>query len=99
MTYTPEILEDIELDAVHGFSMAEIAFRLGITYEKFVKDYNNKDLQVKLYFDAGRSKGKVQTDNTLYELAKSGSSTAKKAYDQKLKEAKLSDELREIFKR
>ncbi len=97
MRYNPEILDDIMTDAMHGFSLLEIAVRLGIPYEIFFADYKNETLQVKRYYDAGRSKGKIETDSVLYNLAKNGSATAKQAYDKKMIDAELSNKFLEIL--
>jgi len=97
MKYNKEILEDIMLDAKHGLSLAEIAVRICIPEKDFFADYINENTQVKLFYDSGRSQGKIETDKALYELAKNGSSTAKTAYDNKMKEAVLRNKFTEIF--
>lgn len=97
MKYSPEILEDIMLDAKHGLSLQEVALRLNITFKELYTNYCNPELEVKSYYDAGQSLGKIETDKALYELAKNGSSTAKKDYDDKLSDATLSNQFNEIF--
>ena len=94
MDYIPEILEDIMLDAKHGFSLSDIALRLGIPYSELYSDYLNSSTEVKAYFDAGISQGRVETDKALFELAKNGSTSAKAEYNKRL----LSSELETIFK-
>ena len=97
MKYNQELLDDIMTDAMHGFSLIEIANRLGISINEFLIDFNDETMQVKAYYNAGRAKGKIETDTALYALAKNGSSTAKKEYDQKMAESELSNKLLEIF--
>lgn len=94
MNYTPEILEDIMLDAKHGFSLSDIALRIGIPYSELYADYLNPETKVKEFFDAGISQGRVETDKALYDLAKNGSTSAKAEYNKRL----LSSELETIFK-
>jgi len=89
MEYSKVLLEDIMTDAKHGLSLREISIRLGISCEIFTKDYYDNTTDVKKYYDSGRSLGKIETDKTLYELAKNGSTAAKQAYDEKLKEAEF----------
>lgn len=97
MKYNQDILDDIMADAMHGFSVSDIANRLGISPTALLADYNDAETQVKLYYDSGRSKGKIETDKALYELAKSGSSAAKKEYDAKITDAALSNKILEIL--
>jgi hypothetical protein len=97
MTYTPEILEDIMLDAKHGFSLSDIALRLNIPYSELYVDYLNSDTEVKTYFDAGISQGRVETDKALYELAKNGSTSAKAEYNKKLLNSELETIITEIL--
>jgi len=97
MKYSKEILEDIMIDAKHGLSLSEIAVRLCISEKKIFDDYINENTRVKLYYDSGRSQGKIETDRALFELAKNGSSTAKTAYDNKMKEAVLRNKFTQIF--
>jgi len=97
VTYSKDNLEDIMTDAKLGFSLSEIALRLGITEQELFLDYQNDKTQVKLFYDAGRSLGKIETDRPLFNLAKNGSATAKQAYDLKLKEANLTNEIAQIF--
>jgi len=94
--YSSEVLEDIMLDAKHGFSLTDIALRIGIPYLELYSDYCNPDMKVKLYYDAGRALGMVETDKTQFELAKNGSSSAKYAYDRKMINAHLSNVFNEI---
>ena len=97
MNYTKEILNDIMLDAQNGFTLAQIADRLNISYAVLYADYCNPDLPVKMFYDSGVAKGKSITDNALFELAKNGSTSAKQMYDQKISDARLSNKFREIF--
>ena len=95
--YTKEILEDIMFDASLGRSIAEVAIRLGISYDRFFLDFNNPTNQIKRYYNAGIAEGKTKTDKQLYSLALNGSSTAKQAYDNKLMEAELKNEFEKIL--
>ena len=97
MIYTPEILEDIMLDAKHGFSLSDIALRLNIPYSELYTDYLNSETEVKLYFDSGISQGRVETDKALYELAKNGSTSAKTEYNKKLLNSELETIITEIL--
>jgi len=95
--YPIEILEDIMKDAMLGLSLMEISIRLNMPYQEFYEDYCILNTQVKAYYDAGRSKGKIETDKSLFELAKSGSTAAKDAYDDKLIQAHLQNSFLEIL--
>ena len=94
--YSQEILDDILLDAKHAFSLMEIAVRLNISFDELFADYCNPELPVKRFYDAGQAQGRIETDKTLYTLAKNGSSTAKDAYDKKLLIAHLSNVFKQI---
>lgn len=97
MIYDKKTLEDIMTDAKHGFSLSDIAIRLELDYELFIFDYRDEETEIKRYYEAGRTLGRVETDKTLYSLAVSGSALAKTNYDNKIKEAKLSDAFSDIF--
>ncbi len=97
INYTTEILEDIMIDATLGRSISEVAIRLGISYVKLLDDYNNPTTQIKRYYDAGVLEGKTKTDKQVYKLALNGSSSAKQVYDNKLLEAKLTNEFSKIL--
>jgi len=97
LTYTPDILEDIMLDAKLGLSLLDISIRLDIPYNQFYADFCNAETQIKLYYDAGRSQGRIETDKALFDLAKNGSTSAKLSYDNKLTEADLKNKFIEIL--
>ncbi len=84
------------LDGKHGLSLAEIAKRLNISEKDMFRAYNDLNTQVRTYYDGGRALGTTETDKALYDLAKNGSSTAKQAYDEKLKQANLRNEFQII---
>jgi hypothetical protein len=82
---------------MHGCSLTDIAKRLCISTDELFSDFRDESTQVKMYYDSGRAKGKIETDKALYDLAKNGSSTAKKEYDSKMIDAQLANEFLEIF--
>ncbi|MCD6566516.1 MAG: hypothetical protein J7K53_11315 [Bacteroidales bacterium] len=95
--YSKGVLDDIMLDAMYGFSLSEIASRLNINYDEFLADYNNIDMPIKQFYEYGRIKGKTETDNIFFNLAKNGSATAKQIYDNKMLDADLSNAFKKIF--
>lgn len=84
-------------DAMLGLSLLDISNRLGITFNELFDDFNDDETQVKLYYNSGRAKGQIETNRSLYELAKNGSAVAKNEYDKKLTESNLSNSILEIL--
>jgi len=96
--YTKQILEDILVDGRLGRSLHEIAIRLNIPYEEFIKDYDNPQTQIQRYYNAGIIEGKTKTDDTVFKLALNGSTIAKKTYDDKQIESILKNKFKQILR-
>ncbi len=97
MIFTDETLNEILLDGQLGLTLYDISVKLGLVYSEFMVHYNNENTLVKHHYENGIIKAKIETNNTLYNLAKGGSSAAKIALDKIHAQTELSNIFKEIL--
>lgn len=96
MKYSQEILEDILLDAKHGYSLADVAMRLNLPYDELLNDYYNPIYEVKQYYDSGRAQGNTDARKAIHGLAKNGSVAANQLYQKTMMTSELENKLKEL---
>lgn len=92
-TFSQEEIAEIEKMAGLCFTPEQIAIVLEIDPEQFRALYNDKSSEVYLHYQRGALMHESEVRNSIYQLAKGGSSTAQQQYISLLK-----DRNNQIFK-
>jgi len=79
-TFSSEEILEIEKMAGLCFTPAQIAIVLQVNPDEFRQAYNDKTSEVYLHFQRGALMHETEVRNSIFQLAKGGSSTAQQQY-------------------
>jgi hypothetical protein len=85
-SFSQEEIAEIEKMAGLCFTPEQIAIVLQVDAEEFRAEYNNTNSQVYLHYQRGSLIHECEVRNSIYQLAKGGSSTAQQQYLALMKE-------------